>query len=414
MTQGASSGEKGPRTAKASRKRIWASVGALFAVAAVVFFGFVPTMVAKSKNATHTPGPWPVESAAAARHADLFVVDMHADSLLWDRNLGERVQWGHLDLPRMREANLALQGFTVVTKVPKGMSFERNRADSDSISALMFGQLRPPSTWTSLEARALAQAEALRELAAANDDFDMITTREQLRAFVDRRRSAAPGAKPIAGWLGLEGAHALEGDIEAVDRLFDAGYRMMAPVHFFDNELGGSAHGWDKGGLTDFGRQVIARQEALGIAVDLAHASPALLDDVLDVATKPVLNSHTGVKATCDSPRNLSDDQLRRIAANGGVVGIAFFEEAVCGKNVDAIVAAILHTIEVVGVDHVAFGSDFDGAVAVPFDVTGMAQLTAALHDAGLDDEALAKVSGQNVLRVLEQTLPAPDESERP
>ena len=151
------------------------------------------------------------------------------------------------------------------------------------------------------------------------------------------------------------------------------------------------------------------RWEALAELVERVGRSAlkdALVDDVLAMSTRPVVNSHTGVKATCDSPRNLSDAQLKGIAKTGGVVAIAFFEEATCGTDTAAIVRSILHAIDVIGVDHVAFGSDFDGAVPVPFDATGMGQLTQALRDAGLSDADLGKVAGGNVVRVLLETLP--------
>ena len=386
-------------------KKIAIGAGLFVGLAATVFFGFVPGIVARSKNAVRANGPWTLEGEAKQRHDALLVVDMHADSLLWDVDLAENRGWGHVDLPRMRQGGLDLQGFTVVTKVPAAKTIDKNRSDSDVITALMFGQLRPPSAWFSLEARALDQAAALRALDESEPDFRLLRTRADLEAFI-RDKESNPGL--VGGWLGLEGSHALEGDLQAVDRLYDAGYRMFAPAHFFDNEVGGSAHGWDKGGLTDFGRQVIQRQEELGIVLDLAHASPRVVTDALAIATRPVVVSHTGVKATCDSARNLSDAQIRGVAATGGVVAIGFFQNAVCGTTLDDIVAAIMHTVEVVGADHVGFGSDFDGAEAMPFDATGMGQLTEALRARGLSDEDVAKIAGGNVVRVLGQTLPTP------
>src|SRR5690606_9614838 len=99
----------------------------------------------------------------------------------------------------------------------------------------------------------------------------------------------------------------LEGRLENIDRMYDAGFRIMGLTHFFDNEVGGSAHGLEKGGLTPFGRRVIGRLEEKKMLVDLAHASRALIDDVLNMAERPVLVSHTGVEGTCPGPRNLTD-----------------------------------------------------------------------------------------------------------
>jgi microsomal dipeptidase-like Zn-dependent dipeptidase len=142
------------------------------------------------------------------------------------------------------------------------------------------------------------------------------------------------------------------------------------------------------------------------IFVDLAHASPKVIEDVLGMATRPVIVSHTGVKATCNNMRNLSDDQLKAIGKNGGVVGIGFWDTAVCGNNAAAIAKAIRHTTDVMGVDHVALGSDYDGAVVVPFDSSGLVQITDALLKAGFKEDEIRKIMGENVIRVLQAYLP--------
>ena len=116
---------------------------------------------------------------------------------------------------------------------------------------------------------------------------------------------------------------------------------MMSPSHFFDNAFGGSAHGVDKGGLTAKGREMIERMDAAGMVVDVAHASAATIDDVLAVATRPIVASHTGVRGTADNARNLSDAHLRGIAATGGVVGIGFWPTACGGDDVAAIARSI-------------------------------------------------------------------------
>ena len=113
-----------------------------------------------------------------------------------------------------------------------------------------------------------------------------------------------------AGLLSLEGAHALEGNIENLDRLFDAGFRIIGFSHFFDNELGGSAHGVNKTGITGFGRQVIKRMNELGMFIDVAHASPQLMQDIFSLSDRPILATHTGVQTICKSQRNLTDKQI--------------------------------------------------------------------------------------------------------
>ena len=182
---------------------------------------------------------------------------------------------------------------------------------------------------------------------------------------------------------------------------------MVAPVHFFDNALGGSAHGAVKGGLTPFGEAVLREAERRGMLIDLAHASDQLVADVLQLATRPLVVSHTGVRTLCPGTRNLSDGALRSIAAGGGLVGIALFEGAVCGTDVAATARSIRYAAEVMGVDHVALGSDFDGAVTTPFDVTGLPLLVGALREEGFSEAEIAKVMGENVRDFLLANLPS-------
>jgi membrane dipeptidase len=192
-----------------------------------------------------------------------------------------------------------------------------------------------------------------------------------------------------------------------LDRLYDAGVRMIGLAHFFDNTFAGSAHGAGKGGLTDAGRALVRRMEEKRILVDLSHASARTIDDVLDMAGRPVVVSHTGVKGTCDNQRNLSDEQLRRIARNGDLVGIGYWKFAVCGEDAPAIARAIRHAASVVGIDHVALGSDYDGAVTVPFDVSGVVLVTQALLDVGFGTEDIARIMGGNAVAFLAANLPA-------
>ena len=181
---------------------------------------------------------------------------------------------------------------------------------------------------------------------------------------------------------------------------------MMAPTHFVDTEISGSAHGTGKGGLTPIGREWLGKLEEKRILVDLAHASPQAVDEVLALAKRPLVVSHTGVKGTCDSPRNLSDAQLHKLARNGALVGIGYWKEATCGTDARAVARAMRHAASVMGVGHVALGSDFDGAVVEPFDVTGLPLLAAAMREEKFTDEQIRAVFSQNALRFLSETLP--------
>ena len=386
------------------RRRALAWVAGVLALAAAAATLAGPGLVEARLNSVSAAPARAVSPRAADLHRRLFVADLHADTLLWGRDLLARSTRGQVDLPRLREGNVGLQAFTVVTRTPRGMNLYNTGDATDMITGLALLQRWPPATWRSLRARALYQARRFDQ-ACARSGGALVPVRSRLEVLglQERRRR---GDTVVGGLLGIEGAQALEGDLANVDVLYDAGYRMIGLAHFFDNEWAGSAHGRDKGGLTDKGRALVPALEARGMLIDLAHASPAAIDDVLARATRPVLVSHTGVRGTCDNPRNLSDAQLRGVARTGGVVGIGFWSVAVCGTDEDAIARAVVHVIRTVGGNHVALGSDFDGAVTTPFDAAGLARLTDALLRAGLKHEVIARVMGGNVARVLEEALP--------
>ncbi len=370
----------------------------------IVMFTVVPASVMSSMNFVTERGPYRAKPEGGALHRSLLVADLHADALLWSRDISVRDTRGHVDIPRLIEGNIALQGFGAPTRIPSTLNIESNPDEGDLLVPLVFFQGWPADTWNSALGRALYQAKRLRDAAAASKGkFTLIETREDLERYL-KRRETEPGI--TAGFLTIEGLHCLEGKLENVDTLFAAGYRMMAPTHFFDTDLGGSAHGLEKFGITEFGKAVIERMEQLNILLDLAHASPKLIDDSLALATRPVMVSHTGVKGTCDNRRNLGDEQLRAIAAKGGAIGIGFWDTATCGKDAASIVRAIQYAAGVIGADHVCLGSDWDGATETPFDATGAELITGGLLEGGMAPEEIAKIMGLNIMRVLLESLP--------
>ena len=384
-------------------------VATLTAASLALIGGFLsaPVLVDEHLNRIHPPSGKAPSAATVALHQSLWIADLHADSLLWQRDLNRDSQRGHVDFLRLQRANVALQAFSVVTKTPRKMNIERNGSDTDNITALVVAQGLPPATWNSLLARATYQADELRQQAGkSHGKVRVIGSRAQLRSFIAAREK---DPALLAGWLTLEGAHALEGKLDNLDTLYRSGYRMAAPTHFFDTELSGSQHGLKKGGLTPLGRQWLRAMEQRRMIVDLAHASPATIDDVLTLAKRPVMVSHTGVRGTCANGRNLSDSQLKRIAAQGGLVGIGFWNTAVCGKDVASIARAIKYTVKLIGAEHVAYGSDFDGAVTTAIDATGLPRLTQALLDAGLSEAQIRRVAGENVRDFLLKNLPDDD-----
>lgn len=372
------------------------------AIALLVLAG--PWLVDTLANRRGGADPAAVSAAARTLHARLWIADLHADSLLWNRDLLAEHRRGHVDLPRLARGNVALQVFTVVSKVPIGVNFTSNADTSDLVTPLIVLQRWPARTWGSLRARAEHQARKLHDFARASGGrLVVVTTARQVQALAPPVASA-DGA--VGALLGIEGAQVLEGELAALDDLFALGFRLLGLSHFFDTDVAGSAHGRVKGGLTALGRAVLERAAALGMVVDLAHASPAAIDEVTERATRPVLVSHTGVQGTCAGPRNLTDRQMDRVAATGGLVGVAFFPTAVCGRDPAAITRAIRHAADRVGADHVALGSDFDGTVRTPFDCAGLVVLTDALLAAGFADHEIAAIMGGNVKRVLVATLP--------
>ncbi|HSS34751.1 MAG TPA: membrane dipeptidase [Patescibacteria group bacterium] len=373
-------------------------------ITAGVVFGVVPDLVARTKNPVRRRPPYPASEGARELHRTLEIVDLHADTLLWGRDLLVRAGHSHVDVPRLIDGGIAIEGLAVSTKVPRRANMERNDDRTDDVTLLAIAQRWPPSTLRSLLARALYHADRARSMADRSDGrFALIDSRSGLDAYRVRRTT---DRSITAAFLAIEGAHALEDDPSNVDRLIAAGFRMLSPTHFFDNAFGGSAHGVAKGGLTPLGRELVARMEAGAMIVDVAHASEATIDDVLAVATRPVVASHTGVRASHDVTRNLADAHVRGIAATGGLVGIGFWPTATGGDDPASIARSVRAAVGLVGVDHVGLGSDFDGGVPVPFDATGIVQITDRLLGDGFTDEEIARIMGGNALRVLAATLP--------
>lgn len=368
------------------------------------FFLFAPAEADRRFNAIEKHAAGNVSQHAKELHQTLQIVDLHADSLLWNRNLLQKNDRGHVDIPRMIEGNIALQAFTIVTKVPGDLKLERNKPDTDDITLLALAQLWPPATWSSLSQRTLYQCTKLNNFAENSaGKFSVIKTADELRAYL-RKRKTDLGC--TAGIIGIEGAHALDGELKNIDVFFDNGVRMMAPTHFFDNDIGASAHGLRDYGLTEKGKEMVRHMQEKGMLVDVAHASPRVISDVLEISKKPIVVSHTGVKGVCDNARNLTDSQLKGIAKTGGVIGIGFWPTAVCGSDANAIARSIKYTADLVGVDHVALGSDFDGTVTAPFDCSELILLTQALIDVGFSDTEIRKIMGENTIRVMCADLP--------
>jgi membrane dipeptidase len=391
-----------------ARTRITLAAGALAVGALVAARPVLDAAVARVER-KHCPTPkdsaTPVSDDARALHATLRVADLHADSLLLGRDLLVRGDRGHVDVPRLIEGRVVLQVLSCSMKFPLRFNIERNEDASDAVLAIALAKRWPPRTWRSVMARALYMAGQARRFAArSGGTFRVIETRDDLRRYLALREA---DEAITAALLSIEGAAALDDDPANVEVVADAGFRMISPAHFTDTVFGGSAHGVARGGLTGPGREMVRRMEARGVILDVAHASTATIDDALEIATRPVVASHTGVTGVVDNARNLPDAQLAGIAATGGLVGIGFWPWVCGGPGASDIARSIAYAVERIGSDHVALGSDWDGAVQVPFDAAHIDRLTEALLEVGLSEPAIRAVMGENVLRLLGEVLPA-------
>jgi membrane dipeptidase len=323
---------------------------------------------------------------ARAFHAEACVIDLHADTAKLMAKLGydltarhERVlprvvNWvGHVDLPRLRDGGVAAQFFAYWSApFPKGG--DRRAVDQ--------------------------QIDAMDETIARHGN-------ELVWARTGADIQAAKAAGKLAALGGIEGGHALDGQLDAVEAFARRGVRYLSLLHLWPNALGETSRNRKRAdlGLTDFGRDVVRECERCGIIVDLAHVSRRGFFDALDIAREPVMVTHTGVSGVHASWRNLDDEQLRAVAGRGGCVGVIFARQFLGGASIEAVVDHVQHVIDVCGEDVPALGSDFDGFVTPPEgleDVAALPNLTVALSRRGMSPRVLEKILGGNVLRVLD------------
>ena len=380
-------------------KKVALALVGFVAVAVIAFLIFGPAWFEKQTNMVDGK-PLPEITAEAQKlHDSLMIVDLHGDTLLWKRKITDGVTYGHIDLRRMQQGNVGLQIFSSVTKTPRGQNYDSNSADSDNITMLAIAQLQPVRTWFSLLERQLYHAQKLdRAVKDSAGALARISNAADVDGLVEFR---ARNRRPIGVMFSAEGLQTLEGKRENLQKLHDSGMRMAGLVHFFDNELAGSMHGENKGGLTKFGRTIIRDMEQKGMIVDIAHSSHATVADILKMARRPVVSSHGGVQAVCGVNRNLTDAEIRGVAATGGVIGLGYWDGAMCDTDPKTVAKAVRHVRDLVGIEHVALGSDFDGAVTTRFDTSGIVQITQALMDAGFTEAEIRAVMGLNALRVI-------------
>ncbi len=199
------------------RKLIWA---AIFSIAvALAFFSFAPGLIEASMNKVDGKPLSAISDEAKALHKTLTIVDLHSDSLMWDRDINDRADRGHVDVPRLQAGNVALQVFSSVTKTPKGQNYDGNGADTDNITLLTVAQLQPVRTWSSLVERSLYHAAKLGRAVKANDDLSLINSPEEAAGLEARR--TIKGNTQVSAMLSIEGLQNLEGKAANLDRLYD-------------------------------------------------------------------------------------------------------------------------------------------------------------------------------------------------
>ncbi|WP_230530321.1 dipeptidase [Microvirga roseola] len=371
----------------------------------------------------------PVPTAEeAAFHRSLFVADLHADTLKWDRDLLERSSYGHVDLPLLVEGNVALQVFTIVTRSPipglrEGDLGARCVSGTSLNVTAILSALQGRPIWNTRE-RAFGQIDRLKDAVRRSrerpgPELRLIETAEDLRRLVADRRAGQP---VVGALLGIEGGHWIgDPDLGAVTveddmrQLFERGIRVFAPTHRFDNSLSGASEGCERYGLTVAGRSALQLAQQLGMAVDLAHISPRGLREAADLLAKPFMISHTGIKARCEPPcrpvRNLSDEEIALVLDQGGLIGVGFWPQAI-GSSIWRIADVMQHIMtmaDAVGAErgrNIALGADYDGSVTVPFDTSQLAILTAIMRRSGFDERTIRNIAGLNACRLFAEVLP--------
>ena len=378
--------------------------------------------------------------AAGARsiHARVLTVDTHCDTAFrlldgtWDigarHEPGQRAS-GQIDLPRMAEGGL----------------------DAEFFAVFVGQEERTEEGYEKAKESALQTLEAIRAMCAKYPNLVglALTPDDAYRLEKEGRRAA---------FIGMENGYPVGKTLSNLEEYYKLGVRYVTLCHSEDNDICDSStdrQDPEDRGLSEFGREVVAACNRLGMMVDVSHASDKSFYDILKVTRAPIIASHSSCRAICDSPRNLSDDMIRALAANGGVIQICFLsdyvrtpkpnperekafrelrakygarrdirDEATRKKareeyealnekyprekaTVSELVDHIEHVIELVGVDSVGIGTDFDGGGGVEGcdDVSKMFRVTEELVRRGRTEEEIAKVWGGNIMRVFRQVI---------
>lgn len=321
-----------------------------------------------------------LKGKALELHHSAIVVDAHVDTILavaaGERRLNERSAKGHVDLPRLKEGGVNVQIFAHFIEP----QYKPDRALPRCIELLdVF----------------------FREAGANTGSMTVAKSYEDIVAAIE--------AGKLAAIISIEGGEALGGRLEVLRMFHRLGVRSLCLTWNERNDIADGVGEWrSAGGLTNFGRQVVQEMNRLGMLIDVSHLAEPGFWDVLAETTSPVIASHSNARAICDHVRNLTDDQIRALAQNGGVMGLNFCPDFIDDRHatIDRIIAHIEHIIDLVGDDHIGLGSDFDGIADTPEgleDVARLPALTETLLSRGYSETTIKKLLGGNFMRVFRE-----------
>ena len=320
-------------------------------------------------------------------HTRILSVDTHTDTPLWFTR-------GNFSVGMRKSNQVSIQ------------KMEEGKLDAQFLAAFLAQkELDEASSQKAVEKCHKMIEGIYADVAKYKDECGIALTEE------DARRLKAEGKK--AFFIGIENGYAIGKDIKNVKKYKDMGVQYMTLSHSYDNDICNSSSNTADAskGLTAFGRKVVKEMNKVGMMIDVSHVSEGTFWDVIKLSKDPIFASHSSVRALCDHDRNLTDEQLRALAKNGGVIQICIYggylNKDAKTASVDDVVRHIDHAVKVAGIDHVGIGSDFDGGGGV-LGCKGdndMINITVKLIEKGYSEEDLRKIWGGNFFRVMNQVI---------
>jgi len=325
-----------------------------------------------------------LQSYIVSVHSNSLMIDLHndvIDVMISDPSYNFSIwnNYNHTDIPRLQAGGVDIQFFSLWVN---------------------------PNTYTNHYDHTITMVNEFISIMTDNpDDIQQAYTMNEAVTFNQQGK--------IAAIIGVEGGHSIENSLEKLENLFNLGMRYMTIT--WNNSLDWAiAHNHPNTltqGLSEFGRSVIRKMDSLGIVIDISHVGIKTIQDILEETTNPIIASHSGVRAITNNSRNLYDWQIQDIANSGGVIGIVFYPNFLTGTNsatVNNVIQHIDHIVNLVGIDYVAIGSDFDGIGRTPVgleNVSKFPNLTLALLEHGYSITDVKKILGENAKRVFDQVV---------